>query len=86
LTKDKIIIGVKDQGIGIREEDKEKLFKPFEMHSYGEHLNPSGTGIGLSICHKMLTTVGGSIELEHTSIVDPHKGSTFVFTVDNKLF
>ena len=54
-------ISVKDEGIGIKEEDKKKLFVPFELLEHGRDLNPSGTGIGLSICHRMLTSIGCSI-------------------------
>ena len=51
-------IFVQDFGIGIKSEEKEKLFVPFELLEHGKDLNPSGTGIGLSSCHKMLTAVG----------------------------
>jgi signal transduction histidine kinase len=74
-------IFVRDSGIGIKDEDKEKLFVPFELLDDGKALNPSGTGIGLSSCHKMLTAIGCSIELEE-SIVG--KGSTFSFTILSK--
>ena len=71
-------ISVKDQGIGIKDEEKDKLFVPFEMLENGKSLNPSGTGIGLSSCHKMLTALGCSIKLEESSV---DKGSTFSFTI-----
>ena len=56
-----IKISVRDRGIGIKDEDKEKLFVPFELLDDGIALNPSGTGIGLSSCQKMLTAIGCSI-------------------------
>ena len=71
-------ISVKDQGIGIKDEDKEKLFVPFELLDHGKDLNPSGTGIGLSSCHKMLTAIGCSIELEESFV---GSGSLFSFTI-----
>ena len=71
-------ISVKDQGIGIKDEEKDKLFVPFEMLENGKSLNPSGTGIGLSSCHKMLTAIGCSIKLEESAV---DNGSTFSFTI-----
>ena len=76
-----IKISVKDQGIGIKDEDKEKLFNPFVLLEHGKNLNPSGTGIGLSSCHKMLNAIGCSIELAESSVGN---GSTFSFTVPFK--
>ena len=49
-----ITIRVKDEGIGILESDREKLFVPFESMQNGQEMNPFGTGMGLSICHSML--------------------------------
>ena len=74
-----IKIKVKDQGIGIKDEDKEKLFVPFELLEHGKALNPSGTGIGLSSCHKMLTAIGCSIYRDDASVVG--MGSIFSFTI-----
>ena len=77
-NKNFVKISVKDQGIGIKDEDKEKLFLPFELLEHGKHLNPSGTGIGLSSCHKLLKAVGCSIELEESFV---GIGSIFSFTI-----
>jgi signal transduction histidine kinase len=54
---------VKDQGIGVKEEDKEKLFVPFESVKHGQQLNPFGTGLGLSICKRILNEIDCSISL-----------------------
>jgi signal transduction histidine kinase len=59
-----IILKVKDEGIGIKESDRGKLFLPFENIRNGQDLNPFGTGIGLSICHNMLSAIRCTIELE----------------------
>jgi signal transduction histidine kinase len=48
---------VEDSGIGIKEEDKCKLFKVFGKLG-GEtcnSINPQGIGLGLSICNKILS-------------------------------
>jgi len=44
-----LIIKVKDDGIGIREEDKDKLFVDFNDTHLDKEYNPYGNGLGLSI-------------------------------------
>lgn len=46
---------VEDNGIGIKDEDKTKLFKMFGKVGYdNEKINPHGIGLGLTICNKIL--------------------------------
>jgi signal transduction histidine kinase len=53
---------VKDQGIGISQEDQGRLFKVFER---GENVGKTpGTGLGLAIVQQAVETLGGSLELE----------------------
>jgi len=51
---------VRDSGCGISESDQKKLFTPFTMLSANKELNPSGTGMGLSICKQIAERLGGS--------------------------
>jgi len=69
-------IEVRDSGCGISESDQKKLFTPFTMLSANKELNPSGTGMGLSICKKIAERMGGS------TWVQSHEefGSTFGFS------
>ncbi len=72
---DKYVITVKDNGIGINEEYKEKIFKLFERLNYNKE--DQGTGIGLSICKRIIERHGGDIWLD-TTIQD---GAAFCFTL-----
>jgi len=56
---------VSDNGIGIKEEYIENLFTPFKrFHTNSEY---EGTGLGMSICRKVMQKHGSSIELLETS-------------------
>ena len=54
---------IKDSGIGIRDEDKEKLFKPFEQLDTRKNRNVVGTGLGLAISYNLCKMMGGNLEL-----------------------
>ena len=59
-----IILGVRDNGIGIAEEDRSKIFEPLvRLHNRQEY---DGTGIGLAICAKAVARMGGKIWAENT--------------------
>ncbi len=67
--EDKIIMEVKDNGLGIAQEQLPKLFTMFKrLHSHIE-----GTGVGLYMIKRMIENGQGSIEVES----DLEKGSTF---------
>ncbi|MDR0583155.1 MAG: response regulator [Treponema sp.] len=55
---------IKDTGIGIREEDAGKLFKPFEQLDTRKNRNVVGTGLGLAICFKLCRLMGGDLWLK----------------------
>ena len=72
-----LTIFVKDSGIGIAPEILDKLFKPFSQADTSTARKYGGSGLGLTICKKLVEMMGGSITAE--SQLDA--GSTFTFTV-----
>lgn len=72
------IISVKDNGIGIKPEFKERIFVIFQrLHTRSQY---QGTGIGLSICQKIIQRIGGRIWVES----ELGKGADFKFTIPKK--
>ena len=71
----KLIISVKDTGIGIDPKDMDRLFVAFERIDENKNRNIEGTGLGMSIAQSFLRMMGSSIEVESQY----GKGSTFSF-------
>ncbi|WP_051638536.1 ATP-binding protein [Butyrivibrio sp. NC2002] len=72
-----LIVSVSDTGIGIREEDMERLFSPFERIEETRNRNVEGSGLGMSIVQKLLALMDSELHVRS----EYGKGSTFSFTV-----
>jgi signal transduction histidine kinase/CheY-like chemotaxis protein len=55
---------VKDTGIGIKHEDIDKLFSPFEQLDLRRNKGVSGTGLGLAITYRLVHSLGGDIYIQ----------------------
>lgn len=72
---------VRDTGIGIAEEARELLFKPFSQADSSTARIYGGTGLGLSICRELVGLMGGSMTLQSTL----GEGTTMTFNIPFKL-
>jgi PAS domain S-box-containing protein len=79
ITADNLRVSVKDNGIGISEEDKTHLFQRFFRAKNA--VNIQGTGLGLHIITKYLELMDGDIEIESKL----NEGSVFTFIIPQKI-
>jgi two-component system phosphate regulon sensor histidine kinase PhoR len=66
-------IQVKDKGLGIPSNEREKIFKGFYRHAEASRHNPKGAGLGLKIVKHIMEAHKGEVKVES----QPNKGSTF---------
>jgi light-regulated signal transduction histidine kinase (bacteriophytochrome) len=78
LDKDLEEIYIEDNGRGFDEKHLDRIFRPFErLHGHSEY---GGTGMGLAICHKIVTHHKGQI----TAKSRPNQGATFIVRLPSR--
>ncbi|WP_027385768.1 ATP-binding protein [Chryseobacterium gregarium] len=70
---DKVIYRISDNGIGIPEENKHKMFKIFNRMDNARKFK--GNGVGLSIVHRIMKRIGGEVSYESNK-----EGTSFILT------
>jgi len=75
--KEMLSIKVSDTGIGLTEEQKDKLFKPFSQADGSTTRKYGGTGLGLHLSKQFAEKLGGDLNVESASDV----GSSFILTI-----
>lgn len=78
--EEKVRISVSDTGIGLSEEEREKLFNDFVRIKKAETKKILGSGLGLSIVKKIVDVYRGTV----TVTSEPGKGSTFTVTLQEE--
>jgi len=78
--KDKVLIAITDNGIGILEESKGEMFKKFFRSPEAIAISPNGFGLGLFIAKKIMDAHGGDIWFENKD----DRGVTFFVTIPIK--
>ena len=76
-TEIRLRVSIEDTGIGMREEDLDKLFSAFTRLDEKKNRNIEGTGLGMNIVARLLEQMGSKIEVESTYGV----GSKFSFVL-----
>lgn len=73
---DKIVYTISDNGIGIPEASRERMFKIFNRMDNAKKFK--GNGVGLSIVHRIMKRIGGNVEY-----VSSENGTSFILTFQN---
>ncbi|WP_052402861.1 response regulator [Methanococcoides methylutens] len=77
FVEERLVVQVKDTGIGISEEDRQSLFKPFSQADASHRRGYGGTGLGLAIVMHFVEMHGGNVWVKSK----PNLGSIFFFDI-----
>ena len=73
----RVVVAVRDQGIGISQEDQSRIFQSFERIDAYTTDSVAGVGLGLMVCRVLVEALGGSIWVESV----PGSGAAFSFSL-----
>ena len=76
-TPEEVLVSVRDTGVGIPEEDQERIFEQFEQGSLENGRRPGGAGLGLALSKEFVELHGGRMWVES----EAGNGSTFTFSL-----
>jgi len=76
----RILVHVRDTGVGMSTEDAKRLFREFEQSAPSANAHPEGAGLGLAISRSLARAMAGDIVVESS----PGEGSTFTVTLNLK--
>ena len=76
-----LYVEVTDTGIGIKESDMDRLFESFERLDVERNRNIEGTGLGISVCTKLLELMDSKLQVRSVY----GEGSTFWFEIRQKI-
>ncbi len=77
IEGNKVLVSVADNGIGIPEDKQEQIFERFWQLDGSMTRAYGGVGLGLAVCHNLITAYGERIWVES----EPGQGATFYFTL-----
>lgn len=76
-----LVVTVSDTGIGIKQNDIDKLFDSFQQLDSKRNRNIEGTGLGLAICKQLITLMHGRLNVKS----EYRKGSAFKFNIPQSI-
>jgi signal transduction histidine kinase/tetratricopeptide (TPR) repeat protein len=75
--EEKILLKIKDEGIGISKNEQLQIFQKFYRGKDASHFSTTGTGLGLTIVKQIVEAHGGEVQVES----EPGKGSMFMVRI-----